>query len=145
MSETNVVQVGGVAPRNMTTVFHYLSSVVQILLRFMTNILHPIQHNSRQSLVMACSPVQLAKRALVTLLLPLARQYAMPASPLSRNCLWSRLCDRARARQFKERRPQSAHGAVWYMSETNVVQVWVGETRNTTTVFHSLSSVVQTL
>ena len=34
---------------------------------------------------MACSPVQLAKRALVTLLLALARQYAMPALPLSRD------------------------------------------------------------
>ena len=34
---------------------------------------------------MACSPVQLAKRALVTLLLTLARQYAMPALPLSRD------------------------------------------------------------
>ena len=42
-------------------------------------------HNSRQSLVMACSPLQLAKRALETLLLALARQYAMPALPLSRD------------------------------------------------------------
>ena len=49
------------APRNTTTVFHSLSSVVQTL------------------------SVQLAKRALVILLLPLARQYAMPALPLSRD------------------------------------------------------------
>ena len=34
---------------------------------------------------MACSPVQLAKRALVTLLFTFARQYAMPALPFSRD------------------------------------------------------------
>ena len=34
---------------------------------------------------MACSPVQLAKRALVILLLTFARQYGMPALPLSRD------------------------------------------------------------
>ena len=84
MSETNVEQVGGVAPRNTTTVFHSLSSVAQTLLRFVTNILHPIQHNSRQSLVMACSPVQLAKRALVTLLLTFARNMGCLLCPFSR-------------------------------------------------------------
>ena len=139
MSETNVEQVGGVAPRNTTTVFHSLSSVAQTLLRFVTNILHPIQHNSRQSLVMACSPVQLAKRALVTLLLTLARQYAMPALPLSRDSpdkegakrgitdtrRWSRLCDRTRAPVQGETTSVSTR-AVWYMSETNVVQVGGG-------------------
>ena len=59
---------------------------------------------------MACSPVQLAKRALATLLLTLARQYAMPAEEEGQGkkegaeggitdtrLWWSRLRDRARA------------------------------------------------
>ena len=62
---------------------HSLSSVAQAPLRFARNFLH--SNHSRQSLIMACSPVQLAKRALVTLLLTFARQYAMPALPLSRD------------------------------------------------------------
>ena len=37
--------------------------------------------NSNSYLEMACSPMQLAKGALVTLLLALARQYGLPAPP----------------------------------------------------------------
>ena len=36
---------------------------------------------------MSSSPVQLAKRALVTLLLTLSRQYSLPALPINRDAL----------------------------------------------------------